>query len=187
MSSWLHILPLESLWYAEPIAQFAQDAGEDSFDPKPSWFGPGDAVASLNMLNLASITFFLDHVARLEGLSNGDGIHNSKWTNLPYWIYSIWLPVKGPPRALVQEMDGIPTLFGTTHGLLSDLAEIDSLSTVRLNIAPPHYQLMRQDMAAFLKLEWEALSEEDTMRWVWRSLFDAAHLANEHDLPLASA
>ena len=152
-----------------------------------NWFGSEDPIASLNILNLASVVLFLEHTAHLEGLSDsGDAITHSRWTNFPYWIDSIWLPIGGRPKVKVQDVEGTPTFLGSTSGLLADLAEINALSPMKFNSVPPHYEMMRSDPVGFSSQETEAMEEPDVLRWVWLALFDAATLANEHQVPVMS-
>ena len=208
MSSWLYVGKLDHLPLVDPVAEFvrASDTRSDSrgltkllFSRKArhaanenlvmQWFGPEKPIASLCIFNLASIVFFLEHTAQLEGLASAnDAITQSRWTNLPYWIDSVWLPIAGQPKVKVQDIQGMPAFLGTTSGLLADLIEINSLSPMRLNSIPPYYEAMRQDPVNFFRnQEMEVLEESDILRWLWLSLFDASTLANEHQVPLISA
>ena len=57
------------------------------------WLRYDGPVQQLSLLNLASVTLFNDHVARLEGFKNSVGAEvRSRFKNLPYWETSIWLP-----------------------------------------------------------------------------------------------
>ena len=208
MSSWFYVGKLDNPSLVDPVAEFVR-AGDTQpvsrglsnflFSKRARhaaneklvmhWFGPEKPIASLCIFNLASIVLFLEHTAQLEGLANAnDAITQSRWTNLPYWIDSVWLPIAGQPKVKVQDIQGMPAFLGTTSGLLADLIEINSLSPMRLNSIPPYYEAMRQDPVNFFRnQEMEVLEESDILRWLWLSLFDASTLANEHQVPLISA
>lgn len=207
MSTWLYVGKLNNPSLVDPAAEFVRGA-----DPKPvsrglasffrskrashdaneklvsKWFGPEEAIASLCIFNLASVALFLEHTAHLEGLpSSEEAISRSRWTNLPYWIESVWLPIGGQPKAKVQNVEGTPTFLGSTSGLLADLAEINALSPMKLESIPPHYDMMRRDLAEFFSSQdIGTIDEPDVLRWLWRALFDAATLADQHQVPVIS-
>ena len=53
------------------------------------WLRYDGPVQQLSLLNLASVTLFNDHVARLEGFKNSVGAEvRSRFKNLPYWEFS---------------------------------------------------------------------------------------------------
>src|SRR5262249_51733022 len=59
------------------------------------WNAAPEQIAYFDALNEASISAFLDHAARLEGLKDADdALAHSRWRHLPYWIESTWLPVR---------------------------------------------------------------------------------------------
>ncbi len=61
------------------------------------------------------------------------------------------------------------------------------MSAVKLDVRPRHFDLMLSDAKAFHQLEWETLSDDDTLRWVWSALHVAAKLADKHQLPASLA
>lgn len=147
---------------------------------------PGTTV--IDPLNIASIAFFLEHTSKLEGFEDSnEAIDRSRWRNLPYWTDSIWLPLEIPnvvPE--VVNLEGMPTLLGTTNGLLSDLAEVKALSTADLGTRPPFFDMMVNDPKAFGEVEDFSLDEKTTLQWVWLAFFTAAEMATQRNSPLWS-
>jgi hypothetical protein len=145
-------------------------------------FEADDQVAALCLLNVASIVVFLEHVGVVEGYPDRDTAlaaferGDSRVKNMPAWVNSIWLPFDFEPAGTLTEE---PTLFiGSCPGLLRELTYLQQRSPLGLGAAPGGYERMRQDITAFYRdLTPFQLDEADTIRWVWRALFDGAGIA----------
>jgi len=146
-----------------------------------AWDAAPEELASIDALNLASISAFLDHTAKLEGLADAnEALERSRWPHLPYWIESYWLPVRG--GTMLHE----PVFFGSAYGLLDNLADIAALSPRGLSTVPPHFELMRTDPRAFYALKLDAFDEATMLQWIWRALFEAATLSVNRNVPMWS-
>jgi hypothetical protein len=147
--------------------------------------GPAE-VGYLDTLNEASVAAFLEFTAKLEGTSSQEAIENSKWKNLPYWLYSIWLPLESiNADPVVVEIEGMPTLIGTATGLVNNLEAIAAAAKIGLKQKPSNFDLMMSDPKAFYALKVE-LDEETTLRWIWNSHYEGAKLSLLHNMPLWS-
>jgi hypothetical protein len=146
------------------------------------WRAAPKGVAYLDPLNLASQVAFLNHAAALEGLENiNEAMERSRWRHLPYWLESYWLPVQSD-MAVVHEGG----FFGSSCGLIANLAEIAALSPHGLGTVPAHFDLMRSDLRAFYALDLDPVTESESamLQWVWRALFEAATLSVERNAPM---
>jgi hypothetical protein len=104
-------------------------------DRREAWFAAPEEMAYFDALNDASKTAFLNHAAKLEGLKDSGEIQKrSRWRHLPHWIESYWLPVRSDTAT-----DG-PVFFGSTHGLLANLADIAAASPHNLVTVPEHFR-----------------------------------------------
>jgi hypothetical protein len=149
------------------------------------WYVEVEPVAMIDPLNLASLQLFTQHTAQLEGLVDDSGTgEGSIWPNLPYWMYSIWLPIDRPVQPLISEIDGMPTFFGTVAGLLSNLQEIQKLSKLKLGAYPKNFNLMLDDPNTFHAIHDLGLNERETIQWVWLSLMKGAELSMKNNKPL---
>lgn len=133
----------------------------------------------ISLLNLASLVFFLDYAARLEGLPNAAAVKQPKLRNIPWWCQiNIWLPLEfRPPGAPALEMDGEPILLGSVQGLLADLAEIQKRSDLDLGTIPDGYLTMRSDYRAFMRSGFCLKDDRSLVQWIWLGLHDGAQLA----------
>jgi hypothetical protein len=146
------------------------------------WRAAPKKVAYLDPLNLASQVQFLKHVVALEGLKDiNEAMMRSRWRHLPYWIESYWLPVRSD-MAVAHEGG----FFGSSCGLLANLAEIAALSPHGLGTVPAHFDLMLSDLRAFYALDLNPVTESESamLQWVWRALFEAATLSVERNVPM---
>jgi len=146
-----------------------------------AWFAAPEEMAYFDALNEASTTAFLNHAAKLEGLKDsGEVQKRSRWRHLPHWIESYWLPVRSD-----KVIDG-PVFFGSSHGLLANLADIAAASPHGLGTIPEHFELMRADPKAFYALGLDAFDEATMLRWLWRAHFEAATISVERNVPMWS-
>jgi hypothetical protein len=155
-------------------------------------FEADEVVATLCLLNVASLVVFLEHVGAVEGypdsktalaaLERGD----SRYKNMPCWLNSIWLPFDFEPAGMLADD---PTVFvGSAPALLRELTDLQQRSPLGLGTRPNRYDRMRQDIRAFYRdRDAPPLDEADTIRWIWRALFDGATIANESMTAVASA
>jgi hypothetical protein len=150
-----------------------------------NWFQSTDNIAVIDPLNIASMEVFMQHAAKLEGLIDTSGAgEGSKWPNLPYWMYSIWLPIEPAAKPIVQQVGGMPTLIGTAKGLIANLLEVQKSSNLKLGVFPKNFDLMLNDIKKFHSIADLGLNEADTIRWVWLSLMKGAELSLENHKPL---
>ena len=153
-----------------------------------TWKQGPETLAVIDSLNEASTMLFLEHTAKLEGLSDASvAIEKSIWKNLPYWIQNIWLPLDNGEKfpKLFEEGD-IPTLICSASGLLSDLKQIAAKSDKKLGKKPEYFDLMLADPKAFnAKVDFQ-LDEDSTIRWVWLSLQTGAEFSLKSNMPLWS-
>ena len=154
-------------------------------------FEADERVATLCFLNIASLGAFLEHVGVVEGYPDSNTAFrafesgDSRLKNMPCWVNSIWLPFDFEPRGNLADD---PILFiGSCQGLLRELTDLQQRSPLGLGSAPRGYELMRQDIRAFYRDGAEfRLTEPDTIRWIWRALFDGATIAIESKSALSS-
>jgi hypothetical protein len=154
-------------------------------------FEADEVVETLCFLNGASLVVFLEHVGVVEGhpdsktalaaFARGD----SRLKNMPYWENSIWLPFDFEPAGTLEDD---PTVFvGSGPALLRELTDLQRRSPLGLGASPNGYERMRQDIRAFYRdSRASQLDEADTIRWIWRALFDGATIANKSMSALAS-
>jgi hypothetical protein len=153
------------------------------------WTQNNGSELLIDTLNLASIDFFLDYVASLDGLKDSsEAIDKCRWRNLPYYIHSIWLPLEQQsPQPVVLEISGWPFLVGTTSGLLRDLNEIAVKSDKHLGQKPELFDLMMSNPKEFYSAMSEGLSPDDMLRWVWFAYKFGAESAASKNMPLWQA
>jgi hypothetical protein len=154
-------------------------------------FEADEEVAMLCFLNGASIVAFLEHVGVVEGypdshtalraFEHGD----SRLKNMPCWEDSLWLPFDFEPAGTLADD---PTVFvGSGPALLRELTDLQQRSPLGLGACPNGYERMRRDIRAFYRDRTPfQLDEADTIRWIWRALFDGATIANKSMSALAS-
>jgi hypothetical protein len=154
-------------------------------EDRPAWArheGPAERIA---LLNLASLVFFTDYVARLEGLKDTNhALGRTRFKNLPFRETSIWLPVP-LEHPLDEASPDRPIFIGSALDLLEDLAEIQRRSDLGLGAVPKAYDDMRANFEEFAGLPSFRLDDDrDTIRWVWRGLRDGAELAVRVGAPM---
>ena len=79
-----------------------------------AWRACAPKIAAFNLFNLATIVSFLDYVAKLEGFeSSSKALDRTRFRNLPWWQFSIWLPFpfQLPPEPVMQD-SGWPVRSG---------------------------------------------------------------------------
>jgi hypothetical protein len=124
---------------------------------------------------------FLNHVSALDGHADSQIAFaafqrgNSKFRNMPWWDDSIWLPFEFSGVGTIES--DFPTFVGSCPALLRELEIIKSLSQLDLGAKPPGYDEMREDIKAFYKSTHARFDEADTIRWIWRVLYDGAEIA----------
>lgn len=144
------------------------------------FLGP-DEETVLCSLNSASFVLFLNHVSALDGYADSQAAFaafqsgDSKFRNMPWWDDSIWLPFEFPGVGTIES--NFPTFVGSCPALLRELETIKHLSQLGLGDKPPGYEQMRADILAFYKGVHVQLDEADTIRWIWRVLYDGAEIA----------
>ena len=154
-------------------------------------FEADEVEATLCFLNGASLMEFLEHVGAVEGYPDGNTAlaafarGDSRLKNMPYWENSIWLPIDFEPAGTLEDD---PTVFvGSAPALLRELTDLQQRSPLGLGASPNGYEQMRQDIRAFYRGHRASqLDESDTIRWIWRALFDGATIANKSMSALAS-
>jgi hypothetical protein len=146
-------------------------------------FEADEDVATLCFLNGASIVAFLEHVGVVEGYPDSHTAlraferGDSRLKNMPCWENSIWLPFDFESAGMLEDD---PTVFvGSGPALLRELTDLQQRSPLGLGASPNRYEQMRQDIRAFYRDRTALqLDEADTIRWIWRALFDGATIAN---------
>jgi len=151
-----------------------------------AWQQAPEHIATISLLNLASVCFFTDHVAKLEGFADSAAaLECTRFINLPWWQMSVWLPLAfQPPPEPAMKSDGWPVFLGSCQGLLADLAEIQKLSDSGLGAMPEGYEMMRADYGAFMRTRFELSDDRSIIQWVWRALRDGAELAMSRSSPM---
>jgi hypothetical protein len=159
------------------------------FGTKPTpWTMAAQCVAVIPLLNTASIAAFNRFVAALEGLTDNDAMDRTTFKNLPWWLVSVWLPIDfDPPRELGSD-EGDPVFVGSCQRLVRELEEIKAKSPISMGDAPADYQIMRPDQYRkwLVSVSGEPLTNEDTLRWIWRALRDGAELAMRSNAPMTA-
>jgi hypothetical protein len=154
-------------------------------------FEADEVEATLCFLNGASLVEFLEHVGAVEGYPDRDTAlrafegGDSRLKNMPCWENSIWLPFDFEAAGMLEDD---PTVFvGSGPALLRELTDLQQRSPLGLGASPNGYERMRQDIRAFYRDRTPfQLDEADTIRWIWRALFDGATIANKSMSALAS-
>lgn len=156
------------------------EAGESAPPEWARYAGPGEQIS---LLNLASLVFFTDYVARLEGFKDsGRALGKMRFKNLPLWETSVWLPTR--LKALPEPRSSYPVFIGSAVTLLEELSEIRRASDLGLGDAPEGYDRMRGDLSAFCSSPFQVADERDIHRWIWRGLRDAAEAAVKLGAPV---
>jgi len=151
-----------------------------------AWQQTPEHIATISLLNLASVCFFTDHIAKMEGFADSAvALKRTRFRHLPWWQMSVWLPTAfQPPPEPAMESDGWPVFLGSCQGLLADLAEIQKLSDMSLGETPEGYEKMRADYGAFMRSGFELSDDRSIIQWVWRGLHDSAELAISCSSPI---
>jgi len=165
---------------AESVGRFLSRRGIEG--DLNAWLATPDVVTELCFLNGASVMMLLRHALELEGWTNEregcaageDG--RVKARNLPWWDDSIWLPLEFDKPGTLEDRS---TFFvGSCQQLIVELEEMRHTSSLRLGEVVPEYTDMRTDFLNFVRSNPDlALSDDDTIRWMWRALRDGAELA----------
>jgi hypothetical protein len=157
-------------------------------DKKARWRSSPPKIAVIDTLNVASAAFFTKHVAKLERIPSGQGCEKSRFPHLPWWLFSILLPLEFPlPADLPTDSSGWPVFVGSSITLLKELETVRTLSKARLGEIPAGYELMRSNPKKFYKTPFTAENDNAILQWVWRALFDAATLSREKNAPVWGA
>jgi len=154
----------------------------------PEWHTCAEHVARIDIFNLASVNEFLDFATRLESLLDGSRrAPDSKFRQLPWYVYDVWLPFDFEPTPQPEISAGhwpVPLL--SSHRLLSELNEIQRLSDLGLGNVPTGYDLMRSNPQEFYRSKM-TLDNTTLMQWIWRGLHDAAELSIANSVPVFAA
>lgn len=149
------------------------------------WERYAGPTEEIGLLNLASIVFFTDYVASLEGRSQWDGPHESRFKNLPSWETNIWLPGRFEAS---DEVGDDYTFLGSCAALLDELTEIQRTSKLSLGVViPDRYREMRADFRAYCRSSLEPstpVADDDVIRWIWQGLWDGAEMAVRKRAPM---
>jgi len=154
-------------------------------------FEADEVEETLCFLNGASLIEFLEHVGAVEGYpDSGTALAafergNSRLKNMPCWENSVWLPFDFESAGTLEDD---PTVFiGSGPALLRELTDLQQRSPLGLGAKPNGDERMRQDIRAFYRDRRPLqLDEADTIRWIWRALFDGATIAHRSTSALAS-
>ena len=143
-------------------------------------------IGRFDIFNLATLDIFHEHIFRLDGLPNTEGsIAKTRFRNLPFYVFDIWLPVDFEPTPDPEISEGtmrIPLL--SCQGLLRDLEEIRKRSHMSLGSKPEGYDCMRENPAEFYRSKITLSDNSMMVQWVWMGLRDAAELALNDSAPL---
>jgi len=152
-------------------------------DDDGAWKHCPKNLATIGLFNLGSIVRFNDHVAALEGITDrGRAYQQTRFVNLGWWIYSIWLPIEFDPPRDPALPDNV--FLGSSFGLLNDLAEIRKLSPLSLGTTPPGYDDMRSDIRAWFKSRFKVIGDQAIIQWIWKGLDEAARISIEESAPI---
>ena len=144
------------------------------------WTECPEQIAYIDLLNLASVGLFLEHVAKIEGFTDTNvALDQTRFRQLPWWDFSIWLPISFAPPTLLDD-GGFPIFLGSCHALLADLEEVNKLSSLQLGKAPRGYDAMRADIKKFYRSSFELDDEASIIQWIWKAIYDGAQIAIEH-------
>jgi hypothetical protein len=166
-------------WMEELLADRAASLGLG--DELHEVFQGSDEQTTLCSLNSASFVLFLDHVSTLDGHPDSQSAFVafqrgvSKFRNMPWWDDSIWLPFEFSDVGVIE--GNFPAFVGSCPVLLRELETIRQLSPQGFGATPQGYEEMRKDIKAFYKNVHVRLDHADTIRWIWRALYDGAEIA----------
>jgi hypothetical protein len=152
------------------------------------WNSGPESLAVIDTLNEASIGAFLDYSARLEGVADANAaIESSKWPHLPYWLQSVWLPMDGVDhRPKIVDIGGMPTLIGTTGGLVANLNEIAKASDIQFGVMPQYFDVMLANPNAFYAMDMATFDETTTLKWIWLAYMTGTDNSLKYNRPLWS-
>jgi hypothetical protein len=164
----------------EVLAQIGAGSATD-------WQRYTDQAEVISLLNMASVNPFNAFAAGLEGTTGYDAMDRTRLKNLPWWLDAVWLPVEINPPAI--SISGDPVFVGSVQRLKTELEDIQRLAgTLNLGTAPDEYVRMRKSYDAWWRdvneAEPEDLSEDDTLRWIWRALYDGIEMATAKNIPM---
>jgi hypothetical protein len=140
------------------------------------WFNCPQTINAWDFLNDASIALFLEHAAELEGIPVESRLGGSRWPHLPDYQETYWLPLDFPTVRVFKASDGWPVAIASATGLLRDLEALKAASSRGLGerVAAPDPSARRP------------MSVDDTLRWIWCCLSQAASVAIENNAPVAT-
>jgi hypothetical protein len=184
-------------WLERHVSRIAKRVGLKGYPSSNDFVGLAGVVGSrsriepaesitISVINAASLDLFNSYAARLEGLTGADAMDKTTYRNLPWWLQSVWLPIEFEPPKDIASDEGDPLFVGSSVRLLSELAEIQDKSNLELGTVPNEYHVMCADYGTWLRSAdgHDALSENDTIRWIWRSLSDGAEISKQKRVPM---
>lgn len=140
------------------------------------WLNCSEAMGEWDLLNDASVSLFLRHAAELEGIQAENRIGHSQWLHLLDYQETYWLPLDLPAVRIFKSSDGWPIAIASAKGLLQNLVALKKTSALGLGERP----------AALNPESRSSMSPEDTVRWIWVCLYEAASIAVTNNAPLAA-
>ena len=158
-----------------------------STDSNMTWLDCEFNIVEISLFNLASVQLFLDYVAGLEGLKKSkDMIENSVFKHLPWYMYSIWLPVDFiQPMVPLSGNDPFSAYLGSCQALHRNLEKIRLKSKLNLGNKPEGYDLMRSNLRKFSKSNFYLDNEDAVIQWVWYALVEGVALALKNNAPMS--
>jgi hypothetical protein len=152
--------------------------------------GPQRTVESamISVLNDASLDAFNTFAAGLEGFSGNDAITKTALRNLPWWLQSVWMPIEFDPPSDLASDEGDPTFVGSSIRLARELTTIKTMSSLDFGAIPSSYMEMRKNYRSWFRATLDhrnPLSQDETIRWIWNALSEAAQMSIESKVPVA--
>jgi hypothetical protein len=140
----------------------------------------GQPLKTISLLNLATTCAFNEYVANVFEKPEKELMDDADFGNLPWWQYSMWIPVDfSPPRAFEKDPE-FPFFFGSAQ----ILDRIKASSQISLTGAPKDYLRMIENYDEFER-SFDGLKDQAScIQWVWHGLHDAAQLSVEKKLPI---
>ena len=144
----------------------------------------GKSLKTVSLLNLATVSLFLDYVGKLFDTPTYELMKNDDFSNLPFWQESLWVPLEfSPSKVFERDRDG-PFFFGSAPRLLLTLNKVKKLSRIPLGKVPEGYEQMVQDYDLFIE-KFDGFSDNSScIQWVWKCLHYATEIAMQNSLPL---
>jgi hypothetical protein len=170
------------------VARICSRIGLKGWPNPDSQPDPMSGTTLISLLNDASFDLFNNYAAGLEGFSGPEAMVETSFRNLPWWLQSVWLPIEFDPPSDLASDEGDPTFVGSSIRLARELTTIKTMSSLDFGAIPSSYMEMRKNYRSWFRATLDhrnPLSQDETIRWIWNALSEAAQMSIESKVPVA--